>query len=99
MPWPEKAASPCSSSAITWPRSAAETAGETDLLQYNIYRRLSTEPAFGSAQYSVPVAGTATYTQSDGAVISGNTYVYAVTAQDCSPSESGTLTTASVTIP
>lgn len=85
--------------SISWPRSADEIAGEADVLQYNLYRRRSTDPAFGAAKYSVPVSGTATYTFNDGDLTAGTTYIYAVTAQDCSPSESATLTTASVVVP
>lgn len=77
---------------LTWPRSVDETSGQADVLQYNIYRRLQTDPAFGSALTAVPPTGVATYNFVDGGVTAGVNYIYAVTAQDCNPTESAMLT-------
>lgn len=81
---------------LTWPASVDETGGQADVLQYNIYRRLSTDPAFGSALTAVPPGGVASYTFVDGGVTAGVNYVYAVTAQDCNPTESAMLVSAVV---
>jgi prepilin-type N-terminal cleavage/methylation domain-containing protein len=76
---------------ITWPASVDEAGGQQDVTQYNVYRKLQTDPAFGSALTTVPAGGVATYTFVDGGVIAGTRYVYGVTAQDCSPAESTML--------
>lgn len=81
---------------LTWPASIDEASGETDVTQYNIYRRLQADPSFGSPLNTVPSGGVATYTFADGGVIAGETYVYAVVAQDCSPAESAALVSAPV---
>lgn len=84
---------------VGWPRSADEVAGEADVLQYNVYRRIISEPTFGAAKFSIPAGGSATYTLDDGDIQPGETYVYAVSAQDCSPSESALLNSANVVVP
>ena len=81
---------------LDWSASVDETAGETDVTQYNIYRKLLTDPAFGSALTTMPAGGVATYTFVDGSVAAGVNYVYAVAAQDCSPAESAQLVSATV---
>ncbi len=81
---------------LTWPASVDETSGQTDVTQYNVYRRLQTDPAFGSALTAVPAGGVASYTFVDGGVVAGTDYVYAITAQDCNPTESSMLTSAVV---
>ena len=82
---------------LTWPAAADETAGETDVTQYNVYRRLQADPVFGSAVMTVPAGSPGGYTLVDGGVTAATSYVYAVTAQDCSPSQSGQLVSAAVT--
>jgi prepilin-type N-terminal cleavage/methylation domain-containing protein len=84
---------------LSWPISADESGGETDVLQYNVYRRRTTDAAWGPAKYTVPVSGTATYGFVDGDLVPGTSYVYRVSAQDCSPSESAFLTSSQVDIP
>ncbi len=81
---------------LLWPASVDEGSGETDVTQYNIYRRLQTEPSFGTPLTTVPAGGVATYTMVDGGVTAGENYVYAVAAQDCSPAESPALVSAVV---
>jgi prepilin-type N-terminal cleavage/methylation domain-containing protein len=76
---------------LTWPASFDEAAGETDVNQYNIYRRLQAEPSFGSALLTIPAGQPTPYVLEDGGVIAGEDYVYAVGAQDCTPAESVTL--------
>jgi prepilin-type N-terminal cleavage/methylation domain-containing protein len=76
---------------LRWPAAFDEAAGETDINQYNIYRRLLAEPDFGSALITVP-AGQANYEFVDNGVEPNMVYVYAVGAQDCTPAESVRLT-------
>ncbi|MBA3760898.1 MAG: prepilin-type N-terminal cleavage/methylation domain-containing protein [Gemmatimonadales bacterium] len=73
---------------LQWPASFDEASGETDVNQYNIYRRLLADPAFGSAVLTVPAGQPPPYVLVDNAVETGIDYVYAVGAQDCTPSES-----------
>lgn len=81
---------------LLWPASVDEASGETDVTQYNIYRRLQTDPSFGTPITTVPAGGVATYTLVDGDVTAGLNYVYAIAAQDCSPAESPALVSATV---
>jgi hypothetical protein len=46
---------------------------------------------------TVPAGSPGGYTLVDGGVTAATSYVYAVTAQDCSPSQSGQLVSAAVT--
>jgi hypothetical protein len=73
---------------LTWPASVDETGGQGDVTQYNVYRRLQTDPVFGSALTTVPASGVPGYTFTDGGVVPGTNYVYGITAQDCNPTES-----------
>ena len=81
---------------LQWPASFDEAAGETDINQYNIYRRLLADPAFGSAVLTVPAGQPPPYVLVDNAVETGLDYVYAVGAQDCTPSESVRLNSVTV---
>jgi hypothetical protein len=83
---------------ITWARSLDETQGEKDIERYAIFRRLSTAPDFSEPIASIP-AGSATYTFTDTNVRFGESWVYGVTAQDCTPASSGIGSTATVIIP
>jgi prepilin-type N-terminal cleavage/methylation domain-containing protein len=80
---------------LTWPASFDEATGETDVNQYNIYRRLLAEP-FGSAFLTIPAGQPPPYILEDNDVTAGVDYVYAVGAQDCTPAESATLLSATV---
>jgi prepilin-type N-terminal cleavage/methylation domain-containing protein len=80
---------------LQWPAAFDEAAGETDVNQYNVYRRLLAEP-FGSALLTVPAGQPPPYVLVDNGVTPGTDYVYAVAAQDCTPSESVRLTSGSV---
>ena len=80
---------------LRWPASFDEGAGETDVTQYNVYRRLLAEP-FGSAVLTIPAGQPPPYVLLDNGVDAGVDYVYAVGAQDCTPSESVRLTSGTV---
>jgi prepilin-type N-terminal cleavage/methylation domain-containing protein len=81
---------------LQWPASFDEAAGETDINQYNIYRRLLADPAFGSTLLTIPAGQPPPYVFVDNGVSAGVNYVYAVGAQDCTPSESARLISATV---
>jgi hypothetical protein len=81
---------------LQWPASFDEAGGETDVNQYNVYRRRQVDPAFGSSLITLPAGQPAPYTFVDNGVLAGVDYVYAVAAQDCTPSESGRLMSAAV---
>ena len=76
---------------LRWPASFDDGSGETDVLQYNIYRREVADPSFGSAMLSIPGGQPPPYTFVDNGVESGVDYLYAVAAQDCTPAESPLL--------
>ena len=81
---------------LQWPASFDDGSGETDVTQYNIYRRESTELLFGSAMLSIPAGQPPPYGFMDNGVTTGISYVYAVGAQDCTPAESAILVSAAV---
>ena len=61
-----------------------EAAGERDVEKYVIYRRTAGRAAFDDALQSVP-AGQASYTFDDASVLNDSTYIFGVTALDCTP--------------
>jgi prepilin-type N-terminal cleavage/methylation domain-containing protein len=77
---------------IGWVRATDEATGEKDVERYLIYRRTAAG-AFDDALVQVP-AGQVNYTYDDPTVVSGETYVYGVTALDCTPLESSRSTSA-----
>jgi prepilin-type N-terminal cleavage/methylation domain-containing protein len=81
---------------LQWPASFDEGAGETDINQYNIYRRLLAQPAFGSTLLTIPAGQPPPYVFVDNGVSTGVDYVYGVGAQDCTPSESARLVSPTV---
>lgn len=81
---------------LQWPASFDEAAGETDVNQYNIYRRLLADPSFGSTLLTIPAGQPPPYLFVDNGVSAGTDYVYAVGAQDCTPAESPRLVSATV---
>lgn len=83
---------------VTFPASVDEASGEEDVERYVIWRRLSTTTDWGDPYVTMP-GGAAPYTFTDGAVTSGLSYYYAVSAQDCTPTLSSQRTTSMVTIP
>jgi prepilin-type N-terminal cleavage/methylation domain-containing protein len=83
---------------VTWSASTDETGGEKDVERYAIFRRLQTDPAFGEPIASM-AAGLASYVFTDSDIVSGNTYVYGVSAQDCTPAVSSVVQSAAVVIP
>jgi prepilin-type N-terminal cleavage/methylation domain-containing protein len=81
---------------LQWTASFDETGGETDVNQYNIYRREMAGPAFGSALMTIPAGQPSPYVFVDDGVDPGVAYQYAVGAQDCTPIESTRLVSGAV---
>lgn len=87
--------------ALTWTRAVDETGGELDVQNYIIWRRLNGATTWGEPIATVP-AGDPTPTYNDPTVQPnvGQTWQYAVAAQDCTPSFSTqSVVTASPTFP
>jgi len=78
---------------VRWNRATDETAGESDVVAYVIWRRLLSETTWGEPLASVP-AGSVNPSFADQTATPGVQYTYAVAAQDCTPSLS-TMSTAS----
>jgi hypothetical protein len=68
---------------LQWNRAADESAGEKDVERYAVYRRHADSLAFGEPFASV-AAGQTSYRFEDSNVSSGDRWVYALSAQDCS---------------
>jgi prepilin-type N-terminal cleavage/methylation domain-containing protein len=84
---------------ITWTKSSDDNAGEKDIERYAIFRRLSSGTAFGDPITSIPGQLAASYSFTDFAVVQGQTYVYGVAAQDCTPALSSVVSSVAITIP
>jgi type II secretory pathway pseudopilin PulG len=83
--------------SLTWLPAIDETAGEHDVEKYVIYRR-TLAGTFDDALQSIP-SGQASYAFNDNAVLNDSTYVYQITALDCTPLESAAATSAAVVVP
>ena len=70
---------------VTWSPSTDDGGGEKDIERYAIFRRLSTATAFGDPISSIPSSMAASYTFTDFGVTAGQTYIYGIAAQDCTP--------------
>lgn len=78
---------------LQWSPSVDETSGERDVSQYNVYFRVQGTPPW--QPFTTIAAGQASYDITHGAgLIAGQTYEYAVAAQDCSPAESNLIISA-----
>jgi len=95
---PSDAADSVPHATITWAASLDEAAGEKSVERYMLFRRASTATAFSESFASVP-AGSATYSYVDANVQSGDSWVYGVAAQDCTPTNSAIGVTGTVIIP
>lgn len=70
---------------VTWTASPDESAGERDVLRYNVTRSADFAPGVWTNVASVP-AGGGPYSFTDTGLNGLVTYFYAVAAQDCTPS-------------
>jgi prepilin-type N-terminal cleavage/methylation domain-containing protein len=83
---------------LAWLPAIDETAGEQDVEKYVVYRRTLAAGTFSDALQTLP-AGQASYTYQDPSVLNDSTYIYQVTALDCTPLESTPSVTAAVVVP
>jgi hypothetical protein len=84
---------------VAWTKSTDDGAGEKDIERYAIFRRLSTDLTFGDPVASIPASLLATYSFVDTQVTVNATYVYGVSAQDCTPALSSmSVAPAAVTV-
>jgi prepilin-type N-terminal cleavage/methylation domain-containing protein len=82
---------------LTWTSSTDQDAGEHDVLQYILYRKLASSTTWSDPLTVVrTVSGQGSYTQEIAGNVPGTAYTFGVLAQDCTPSES-TMTTINVT--
>lgn len=84
---------------LTWNPAVDELAGEKDIERYVIWRRLAADTAWGDPYVSLPPTGTAPYLYTDQVVTAGAQYVYALAAQDCTPSNSALAVSGPVDVP
>ncbi len=82
---------------LAWVASVDEAAGESDVTQYNIYRRLFANPNL-ELLTTIP-AGQVNYIYPDGGTVAATQYQWGVAAQDCSPAESTVLLATYTTLP
>jgi hypothetical protein len=83
---------------LSWSPSVDDGGGERDVERYALYRRLSGATTFDQPFASVP-GGSPSYTFQDTDIISGQTWIYGVAAQDCTPASSSVSVTTAVVIP
>lgn len=83
---------------VSWSPSVDDGHGEKDVDRYALYRRLSTVATFDEPFASVP-GGSASYSFRDTDILSTQSWIYGVTAQDCSPLSSPMGETTAVVIP
>jgi type II secretory pathway pseudopilin PulG len=82
---------------FTWARSVDQDAGEQDVLQYILYRKLQAGATWASPLIVVRrISGQTSYSTEIAGNTPGTAYTFGVSAQDCTPSES-TITTLNVT--
>ena len=83
---------------LSWTRSADQDAGEQDVRQYILWRRLSSSPAFAEPLLVTGAdAGLVNYSSDFTDQVPGSSYVFGIAAQDCTPSLSS-VSTATVTV-
>jgi prepilin-type N-terminal cleavage/methylation domain-containing protein len=83
---------------LTWNQSIDESSGEKDVVRYVLWRRLSAVAQWGDPYLSIP-NGNPNYVYVDAAVASGDQYMYAVAAQDCTPLLSALAIAGPVVVP
>lgn len=72
---------------VSWSPSQDEKGGEKDVQRYVVFRREAANPDWGDAFASI-AGGLASYTLVDSDLQLGETWTYAVSAQDCTPANS-----------
>lgn len=84
---------------IAWPRSSDEGAGERDVERYALYKRVAGSSGSMNEPFASIPAGSSSYSFVDTDVRSGESWVYGVASQDCTPLTSGVGMSAAVVIP
>jgi prepilin-type N-terminal cleavage/methylation domain-containing protein len=78
---------------LQWNPSVDEAAGERDVNRYLLWKSNTLPVGTGDPFQNIPAGAAPPYVFDDGGVASGgNTYHYAIAAQDCTPSYSAQLT-------
>jgi prepilin-type N-terminal cleavage/methylation domain-containing protein len=83
---------------LTWSPSQDEAGGEKDIQRYALFRREAADPDWGDPFASV-AAGQPAYAFVDSDVQPGQIWVYAVSAQDCTPANSDVVMSNAVATP
>jgi hypothetical protein len=83
---------------ISWAQSPDERTGEADVQRYAIFRRETAALDWGDPFASV-AGGLDAYSYTDGDIQYDQTWVYAVSAQDCTPSNSDIIVSNAVVTP
>ncbi len=96
---PSAAGAAVPSVTIAWNRSSDDGAGERDIERYAIFRRPGSATVFGDPISSIPAAMAGSYAFTDISVVPGQSYVYGIAAQDCTPLLSSVSASAQVTVP
>jgi prepilin-type N-terminal cleavage/methylation domain-containing protein len=82
---------------LSWTPSVDEAAGEQDVRQYVVWRRLAAQPAWAEPLLIVKATpGTVAYTSEVSGNLPGTNYVFGVASQDCTPNFS-TIRTVAIT--
>jgi prepilin-type N-terminal cleavage/methylation domain-containing protein len=84
---------------VSWLASVDELAGEEDVIRYVIWRRQGVVGSWGDPYVSIPAGQGASYVFPDTDVVSGQSYQYAVAAQDCTPALSARSVSGLVVMP
>ena len=83
---------------LAWERSRDDGQGENDIVRYVIWRRLAGAVDWEEPLFSIP-AGKARYIYRDADLVAGETYEYALAAQDCTPALSSHAVAPRIKIP
>ena len=82
---------------VSWSPSLDDGRGESDVVRYAIYRRQAPAVDWGEPYFSIP-AGKTSYTYADQVVAAGESYSYAIAAQDCTPAMSTLSVSGGITV-
>jgi prepilin-type N-terminal cleavage/methylation domain-containing protein len=82
---------------VSWSPSLDDGRGESDVVRYAIFRRQAPAVDWGEPYFSIP-AGKASYTFADQVVAAGESYTYAIAAQDCTPAMSTISVSGGITV-
>lgn len=83
---------------LQWNPSGDDGGGESDVLKYVVWRRTPPSTDWGDPLLAIP-SGLSSYSYTDKSVTTAVQYQYAVAAQDCTPTLSGQIVSATVTAP